>query len=126
MTQITPAKAPSRSPKLEGPSEPDDGELDQNEPETANKEEAAELGERLAAPIEIGRKPGEKDEGRRAEMRDPAGEKQRRLRHVARIETAFAEEAPRVVERHQRHHQPAQDVDGLDAAAARTGLGGRH
>ena len=46
-------------------------------------------------------------------MRDPPGEKKRGLRHVAGIKAACPEEIAGVIERHQRHHEAAQDVDGL-------------
>jgi hypothetical protein len=78
-----------------------------------------------AGAVEIGGHAGQKDEERRAVVGDPAGQKQRRIGHVARIHPAWAEKVARVVERHQNHDAAAQQVDGIDARA-RGRLGHRH
>ena len=100
--------------EIEAPGEPHDGELDQYEPQPARKQKAARLGDASTAPIEEGREPGKKDEGRRAKMGDPSGEEQRGLGHVARIEAPCSEEIARVVERHQRHNEAAEEIDRRD------------
>jgi hypothetical protein len=104
--------------EAEGPGEPDHGELDQDQPQSARDQKATDLA--VAAPlraIEEGRDAGEKDECRCAEVRDPAGQEQRRLGDIARIESAGREEVAGMVERHQYHDQAAQEINGSDAGA---------
>ncbi|MCY1464110.1 hypothetical protein D9M71_820940 [compost metagenome] len=69
--------------------------------------------------VEPGRQPGEKDEHRRAQGTEQAGEKQlggnaqgiHRITDLAVQEEGFAH----VVEQHEEHHQATQGVDRLQA-----------
>ena len=60
---------------------------------------------------------GEQNEGRRAEVRDPAGQKYGWLGEVARLHAAGGEEITRVIKRHQHHDETTQQIDRVDAAA---------
>src|SRR5262245_17569909 len=110
------AHAEAEKIELEPPAELDESEVDEHKPQPAREEKAARLGDASAASIEEGRESGEQDEGRRAKMRYPSGEEQRRLSHVSRIEAAGSEEIARVVERHERDHETAQEIDRDDPA----------
>jgi hypothetical protein len=83
--------------QLKTPAEIYDREVDQNQPKAARKQETAELFGAPRTAVEKSRQPREKDEDGGAKMRDPAGEKQRWLRHIARIETTGSEKVPRMV-----------------------------
>ena len=69
--------------------------------------------------VEKGGDAGEKNEDRRAEVRDPARQEQRGVGDVARVDAAGAEEVARVVERHQHHDEAAQQIDRDDAGRLR-------
>jgi hypothetical protein len=69
----------------------------------------AHLADRPAArPVEKGRCTREEHEHGGAKVRDPAGEEQRRLVHIARVEATGREEVAGVIEHHQHHHKTAQ------------------
>jgi hypothetical protein len=98
--------------EMERPAEPHHAEFDQHQPEAAGHKIAADRGRAAAlCAVEIGRDAGEKDEDRRAEMRDPARHEQRGIGHVARIEAAHRKEVAGVVERHDDHDEAAQKID---------------
>jgi hypothetical protein len=100
--------------RIERPADANDGEFENDQPEAAGQQEAADLGGGPALrAIEPGRNPGQKDEHRRTVMRDPAGEEQCGVGDVARIGAARTEEVAGMVERHQDHHQTAQQIDGI-------------
>ncbi|MNN89911.1 hypothetical protein D3C81_2077900 [compost metagenome] len=69
--------------------------------------------------VEPGRQPGQKDEHRRAQGADQAGEKQfggnaqgiHRITDLAVQKEGFAY----MVKKHEQHHQPTQGVDRLQA-----------
>ena len=61
----------------------------------------------------------QEDESRRAEMRHPACQEQRRVGHIARIEAAIRKKIAGVVERHHDHNQAAQGIDGIRDASGR-------
>jgi hypothetical protein len=52
-------------------------------------------------------------------VRDPAREEQGRVIDIASVEIVGREEVAGVVEYHQHHHQTAQEVDRVQAGAAR-------
>src|SRR5262249_20685411 len=104
--------------EVEAPANAYQRELEQDEPEPAAGEKTADVADAAAArAIEKGGYAGQKDERRCAKMRDPPSEKQGRIREVARIDAAGAEEIAGVVERHQHHDQPPQQVDAVEAPA---------
>ena len=75
---------------VEAPAEPHDRELDQDQPEAARDEKTADLpGAATLGAVQKGGNPGQEDESRRAEMRRPARQTQRRVGDVARIEAAI-------------------------------------
>ena len=103
-----------------------DRELEHHEPRTPGQQEARQLRSGLpAAPPQEGAQPGRQHEGRRAEVRHPAGEEEQgrrggeiggRAGHGAAMD-----EVAHVIERHDDHDRAAEGVDGLDAASG-TGL----
>src|SRR5918994_1553791 len=109
--------------ELESPPELDQREVDQDQPNSTGDEKAAKFARAPRAAIEKGREPGEKNKGRRADMGDPTRQEQCRFGDVARIEAARTEEVARVVQRHERHHQAAQNIDRDDARRPAAGHG---
>jgi hypothetical protein len=104
--------------ETERPGQANDGEFDEDEPEAAREQEPAHLaGSATPRPVEIRRNAGEKDEQRRAVMRDPACQEQRRAGDIAWVHAGRTEEVPRVIKRHQDHDRTAQKVDRIDARA---------
>ena len=108
---------------VEAPAEPHDRELDQDQPEAARDEETADVGGAVRVVVTTLRavqkcgNAGQEDESRRAEMRHPARQEQRRVGDVARIEAAIGKKIAGVVEGHHDHHQAAQRVDRTEARA---------
>src|SRR5262249_50241559 len=80
-----------------------------DQPSAAAEQEARELP--VGEPMEVSARPGEEDEGRRAEVRDPAGEEDRRL-GAARGD---AGEDSHVIDRHEDHGGAAEEIDRGDA-----------
>ena len=64
--------------------------------------------------LHVDRHAGQQDEGRGAQMGDPAGQEKPRCRlvKIERIEVGIAEVVSGVVERHENHDQPPQMIDG--------------
>src|SRR5262249_1358398 len=87
---------------------------EEDQPEAAREEEARELGVALLSLREPRGGAGEEHEDRRAVVGDEAREEERGrgLVEVGRIERLRAEEIAHVIERHQRHHDAAQEIDG--------------
>ena len=104
--------------EIEGqvPAEANQRELDEDEPKAASEKKPAQLPDAsLSSTIKVSRNSGEEDEGRRAEMGDPACQEQRRVGEVAGIWAACAEEIAGMVKRHKHDGQTAQEVDALEA-----------
>ena len=93
----------------------------QHDQQQAALPEQASLAPEVTGPLQrqIGADTGKKNEQRRAEVRDPAGEEQGRrgARQIQRVEVGLVEVIAGVVERHQDHDQPPHQIDGNDAAA---------
>src|SRR5262249_10175741 len=103
--------------EVEPPGEAHQRELDQNEPKSARQQEPPELLRAATAPaVEMGRHAGEQNEGWGTEVRDPACQENGRLGDIARVHAAGGEEITRVIERHQHHDEPTQQIDRVDAA----------
>jgi hypothetical protein len=102
---------------VESPHQAHERDFQHDEPQSAREQESAQLGTRAASPGEVRTDAGKEHEYRRAEVRDPARQEQRPagLRQVEGIEAHVREEIAYMIQRHQHHHQPAQDVDGRDA-----------
>ena len=102
---------------IERPRQAHERDFQHDEPQAARQKKPAQLGARATSPSEIGADAREQHERRRAEVRDPARQEQGRagLRQVERIEARVREEIADMIQRHQHHHQPAQDIDGSDA-----------
>ncbi len=98
---------------VERPDEAHQRDFEHDQPQAAREQEPAQLRARAMSPGEIRADACEQHERRRTEVRDPASEKQWRvgLRQVERIEAHVGEEIADVIQRHQHHHQAAQDVD---------------
>src|SRR5450756_436884 len=95
-----------------------DSELEKNQPHAPRQEELREFGFRFAAELlEVSPCASEKYEHRRAEVRDPACKEEKRIcfRHVCRIEHLRVREVTRVIEHHDHHYQPAQQIYGIDS-----------
>src|SRR5262245_57119981 len=72
--------------EVEAPANAHQRELEQDEPEPAAGEKTADVADAAAArAMEKSGNAGQKDERRRAEMRDPPGEEQGRIGEVTRI-----------------------------------------
>jgi hypothetical protein len=100
--------------EVEIPAEAHERELDDYEPEASAKKESAQRANAAPADsVEVGRNPGEKNESWRAEMGDPARQKDRWIGDVAGIKTARAEEVAGMIERHEHDGQAAQEIDAL-------------
>ena len=111
---------------VEAEPEADPGDLERDQPEAARDEELHERAATLAAlALEIDGDTGEQHEGRRAEVRDPAGGKERDagLVEIGRREEQriAAEEVAHMVEDHQDDDEASQLVDDLEPRA-RSGL----
>ena len=100
--------------ELESPAELDQGEIDQDQPQAAHKKKATERSGVLSAAVEERGESSEENEGGGAYVRYPAREKQRGFRDIARIEAGRGEEVSRMIQRHDRHDQAAQDIDRSD------------
>jgi hypothetical protein len=97
----------------------DERELEHQQPEPARDEKSRQRRQAQAARmLQVGRHAGQEDEDRRAEVRDPARQEQdgAGVREIGRIEAerVGVDEVARVVQRHQHHHHPAEQVDRID------------
>jgi len=106
--------------EAERPAQAHQRELDQDEPEATGEQEPADFADAASAfAVKECRNAGEEDEGRRAKVRHPARQEQRRIGNIARVGSARGEEIAGMVERHQQHDEPAQQIDAVETHAAR-------
>ena len=113
---------------------PNQHHLENDQPEPPREKESGQFTRRPPPQREVGARAREQEEHRRAEVRDPAREKQprRRVGQVRGILPGHAEEVPRVIERHHDHDHAADEVDRFQArsicggAHATSGLPARH
>ena len=100
------------------------GQFQQHKPQPARQQKARQL--RLRFAPRRGKKCAcsrEKNEDRRAEMRNPAREEQRRIGPVQlrRFKCEVARKImARVVQRHEDHHQSPQRIHGIESGAGKT------
>jgi hypothetical protein len=105
---------------LKGPAQAHQRELDQDEPEAAREQEPTDLADAASAfAVKERGNAGEEDKGRRAKVRHPARQEQCGIGNVARVGAARGEEIAGMVERHQQHDEPAQQVDAVETRAVR-------
>ena len=107
---------------IEKEAEPDDRQLEEDQPEPPGGEERREVAPRPASGArQIGARPREEGEHRCAEVGHPPRQEQRRTRlgQVRGVDRRVAEVVAGVIEHHQHHHGPAEDVDGVDASSGR-------
>ncbi len=102
------------------PGKVDDDQLDEDKPESTCEQEPGSFSDVfLFHSIQISRCTCQEDEYRRAEMRDPAREEEqgrgRRQIGWLGIPRPQSKIHPDVVQCHEDHHQPAQEIDGLDS-----------
>ncbi len=114
--------------QVEGPREGHDGELEHDEPQPAREQKATQLGRGAALRDEARAHAGQQHEDRRAEVRDPPREEERRvgLREIERAESCGGEVVADVIERHQDDHESPQQVDRGDAGACAHALCSSH
>jgi hypothetical protein len=79
--------------KIKGPAHAHEGHFDKDQPTPAREKVAADLAGLSTRAVEKRGYAGQQYESRRAEMRDPAGQKQCRIGDVARIETTGCEKS---------------------------------
>src|SRR5262245_12390964 len=97
--------------KIKRPAHLHDGHFDKHQPAAASEKIAADLAGLSARAVKKSGYARQQYKSWRAEMRDPAGQKQCRVGDVARIETTGCEKVARVIKRHHHHDQAAQKVD---------------
>ncbi len=105
--------------EIEGPRQAQKGEFEENQPDPAQQEILRQIG--VLAAVEETAGSRQKNEGRRAEMGDPAGEENCRRRATRRNAGIHSH----VVDRHEDHYRAADEVDGLDARSRVTSVAGR-
>ena len=112
-----------REVQVERPEEANQRQLQDDEQRAAPDEESPKSGrvrERAAVQKRAG--PGEECERRRAEVRDPPREEDRRRGAAGRHAGIDAD----VIDRHQDHDDAAHDVDGLESRRSALGHAAEH
>jgi len=103
------------------------GEVEQDEPKASGDQKPAQLPLRLPLTLQPGRQSRQEHKGRSAEMSDPPGEIQRRIAGGGVKGIAGSrevKEVPGMIQGHNDHDDPSDEIDGLDAAAgSRRGRG---
>src|SRR4029077_19145496 len=105
------AKEPSGNQK--GPRRSYHGELDENQPQPARPKKTAQRLWRSATAVKESSRTSQKEKQRRAEVRNPAREKQSVISsgNVLRLKAKNGKEVAGVVKRHDDHHQPTHNVE---------------
>ena len=99
-----------------------DDRLEEHQPQPARQQIPRQPGAALSIERQPRAGPGQQKEHRRAEVRDPPREEQRGRGsgEIGRVTHRRAEIVPRVIERHDDHHDAAQDVDRFETRSGRT------
>ena len=103
---------------IERDAESDDRHLEDQQPQPAGEEKARVVPAAGARAAEEGARPGEEDEDRGAEVRDPPGGEEGGVGggEVGRIAgEAAVDEVAAMVEDHEDHDQAAEEVDAVVA-----------
>src|ERR1700757_1329058 len=102
-------------PGHKAPRKVDDRKLEEHEPQTARKEETRDLRYRLSpARGQECAGSSEESEHRRAEVSDDAGKEERRvrMREILGGKPRKTHEVTGVIQGHEEHGEPPQDIDG--------------